>query len=150
MESSQSRLLDTQYILEYEPSPVLVGEFSLYLCTLSWVVPDSDLCWCNTGKDALCKPLQTQDGCCKSTIGQDGLSKPTVWALAAEIAVSQPSCVPRQQMQAHDITHALQLNVEGALHSSLSPGGFPPMYRSCFSACPKAKSCRFWVTCFCT
>ena len=123
MESSQSRLLDTQYILEYEPSPVLVGEFSLYLCTLSWVVPDSDLCWCNTGKDALCKPLQTQDGCCKSTIGQDGLSKPTVWALAAEIAVSQPSCVPRQQMQAHDITHALQLNVEGALHSSLSPGG---------------------------
>jgi len=102
---------------------VLVGEFSLYLCILSWVVPDSDLCWCNTGKDALCKPLQTQDGCCKSTIGQDGLSKPTVWALAAEIAVSQPSCVPRQQMQAHDITHALQLNVEGALHSSLSPGG---------------------------
>ncbi|KAL0029630.1 hypothetical protein WJX79_009432 [Trebouxia sp. C0005] len=42
MDSSQSRLLDTQYILEYEPSPTLIG------------------------KDTLCKPLQTQNGCYKS------------------------------------------------------------------------------------
>ena len=27
MEPSQSRLLDTQYILEYEPSPALIGEY---------------------------------------------------------------------------------------------------------------------------
>ncbi len=93
MESSQSRLLDTQYILEYEPSPALVGEFYLHqLCILSWIVTAPDLCWCDTDKDALFKPLQTQDGCCK------------------------------QQLQAHSIPPALQLTVEGVLRSPLSPG----------------------------
>lgn len=31
MDSSQSRLLDTQYILEYEPSPTLIGEYTFAL-----------------------------------------------------------------------------------------------------------------------
>ncbi len=124
MESPQSRLLDTQYILEYEPSPALVGEFCLHqLCILSWVVTDPDLCWCDTDEDALCKPLHTQDGYCKSLVGQDRLSKPTVRAVAAEPSISQPFHAPRQQLQAHGITPALQLTVQGVLRSSLFPGG---------------------------
>ena len=124
MESSQSRLLDTQYILDYEPSPALVGEVCLHqLCILSWVVTDPDLCWCDTDTDALCKPLQMQDGYCKSLNGQDRLYKPTVRAVAAKTAISQPFHAPRQRLQAHGITPALQLTVEGALHSPLSPGG---------------------------
>ncbi|DBA91535.1 TPA: hypothetical protein ACH3X1_003158 [Trebouxia sp. C0004] len=100
MKSSQSRLLDTQYILEYQPSPALVGQ------------------------DTLCKPLQTQDGYCDSLFGQGGLSKPTVWAVAAESAVSQPIHAPRRQLQAHDVTPALQLTVEGVLlRTPLAPSG---------------------------
>lgn len=83
---------------------------------------DPDQCWRDTGKDTLCKPLQTQNGCYKSLVGQDGLSKPTVWAVAADTAGSQPIHTPRQQLQAHDITPALQLTVEGVLRSTLSPG----------------------------
>ncbi|KAL0033729.1 hypothetical protein WJX77_002859 [Trebouxia sp. C0004] len=107
MKSSQSRLLDTQYILEYQPSPALVGQ------------------------DTLCKPLQTQDGYCDSLFGQGGLSKPTVWAVAAESAVSQPIHAPRRQLQAHDVTPALQLTVEGVLlRTPLAPSGRATVHMS--------------------
>ena len=141
MESSQSRLLDTQYILEYEPSLALVGEFCLHqLCILSWVVTDPELCWCDTDKGALCKPLQTQDGYCKSPVGQGGLFKPTVWAVAAETAISQPIHAPRQQLQAHDITPALQLTEEGVLRSPLSLDSFHQCTGHVSAPVPKQKA----------
>ncbi len=43
--------------------------------------------------------------------------------MAAKTAISQPFHAPRQQLQAHGITPALQLTVKGALRSPLLPAG---------------------------